>query len=253
MSNSPKNFQQEQEFALSTPGGVIPCLLIRSARRRTIEIAVSASSHARVTAPRGVPIDQITHFIQGKADWILQKLRERRSCETRLSRRRYEPGHRFLFLGKDYPLEIAAQEIRDGIHFDGRRWAVCVPQDADGEQASRIKKVLCQWYRQQAKELLGTRTFHYARRMGVEPRRITVKTQKRLWGSCNHRGQSINLNWALVMAPLEVIDYVVVHELCHLEVPNHSKRFWHAVAKILPDYRVRQHWLKAHAVEMALP
>lgn len=89
--------------------------------------------------------------------------------------------------------------------------------------------------------------------MGLAPQRITVKTQKRLWGSCNHHGRSINLNWMLVMTPLMVIDYVVVHELCHLLVPNHSRRFWKHVAQYFPDYQASEKWLKTHAPEMQLP
>jgi predicted metal-dependent hydrolase len=89
--------------------------------------------------------------------------------------------------------------------------------------------------------------------MGTEPLKIAVKTQKRIWGSCHPRTKTINLNWMLVLAPLEVIDYVVVHELSHLDVPNHSRRFWKRVSGVMPDYRRQVQWLKEHAAEMVMP
>ena len=111
---------------------------------------------------------------------------------------------------------------------------------------------MIQWYRRQAEEILGSRLFHYARLIGVEPKKIAVRTQKRLWGNCDYRTRTIHLNWQIVLAPLEVMDYVVVHELCHLIVPNHSKRFWQRVEKTMPDFKKHKQWLKDHAVDMVV-
>ena len=105
----------------------------------------------------------------------------------------------------------------------------------------------------QAKEILGSRIFHYARKMQVEPKSISIKDQKRIWGSCQYRKQSINLNWRIVMSPLDVLDYVIVHELSHLVVPDHSKRFWRKVEDILPNYKQSRQWLKQNQRSMLLP
>ena len=97
--------------------------------------------------------------------------------------------------------------------------------------------------RQKAGILLGERTALYAERMQVSYKRITIRDQKTRWGSCSTAG-NLNFNWRLVLAPREVLDYVVVHELCHRREMNHSQAFWKEVEKILPDYRERQKWLK---------
>ena len=96
--------------------------------------------------------------------------------------------------------------------------------------------------RERAKSVLAQRTAYFARQIGVTYGRITVRDQKTRWGSCNQTG-NLNFNFRLILAPLEVLDYVVVHELCHRRQMNHSTQFWQEVAQVLPDYRKRKAWL----------
>ncbi len=247
---------EETSLNLKTSAGPIPYALRRSGRRRTIELSVPSSTAVRVIAPRFVPLETIERFIHSRSDWIIKRIQEKRSEEERVGHKKYETGHDFLFLGQAYPLIVEKKNyLMTKVSFSGDRWEVRA-NDATTEKMIKNKLVL--WYRKQAGEVLAGRVFHYSRVMGLEPsekapQKITVKTQKRLWGSCNHHGKSINLNWTLIMAPLSVIDYVVVHELCHLEVPNHSQRFWRKVAKFMPDYKKSEEWLKHNAALMRLP
>lgn len=235
---------------LDTPSGAIDYILIRS-RRRTIEVSIASPTHARVRAPNLASVANIEQFLHSRSSWILKHLLAKRRAHERLSQRQYETGHEFLFLGQKYPLILERAEVRSiRLSFGERGWLFSVPLETT---QSEIKKRLITWYREQAGEIFGSRVFHHSRLLGLAPQKITVKTQKRLWGSCNHRGKTINLNWLLIMAPLSVIDYVVVHELCHLEVPNHSQRFWRKVARAMPDYKIQERWLKTHAEEMQLP
>ena len=138
--------------------------------------------------------------------------------------------------------------------FDGSQWLIRLPEVESGEpHRTHIRPKMIQWYQQQAKEIIGGRVWHYARIMNVQPQTIAIRNQRRIWGSCDYRKKSIRLNWQIVMTPLSVIDYVVVHELCHLAVPNHSPRFWRKVAQVIPDYLHRQKWLKDNAWELILP
>ena len=107
-------------------------------------------------------------------------------------------------------------------------------------QFSEAKKNL---YRRKAEEILRKRTLYFAKMMGVQFNRITIKEQKTRWGSCSN-SHNLNFNWKLVLAPPEVLDYVVVHELCHIKEMNHSNAFWSEVEKVLPDYKTRRTWLK---------
>jgi predicted metal-dependent hydrolase len=240
---------------LKTKAGVLRYSLHRTDRRRTIEISINEALDVRVVAPHYASLREIQAFIEQKADWIKERLHECQHRKERIQSRQYDHGHRFLFLGNAYALDIREEDFQQvKVHFDGQKWLVRVPIAVTGEERQMmIKEKLVKWYRTQAKEIFGGRVFHYSRVMGLEPRKIAVKTQKRIWGSCHHQAKTINLNWMLVLSPLEVIDYVVVHELCHLIVADHSSRFWEKVAAIMPDYKPRQRWLKQHAVDMVLP
>lgn len=103
----------------------------------------------------------------------------------------------------------------------------------------------------QAKTEIPKRAAFYASQIGVTYGRITIRNQKTRWGSCSSKG-NLNFNCLLMLAPPEVLDYVVVHELCHLKEMNHSTRFWKEVEKILPDYKVQKKWLKEHGGELII-
>jgi len=103
--------------------------------------------------------------------------------------------------------------------------------------------------RQAVRELVAMLVDEEAPTLGVEPQRIQIRDQRSRWGSCSTRG-TLSFNWRLVLAPFEVLDYVVVHELCHLREPNHSRRFWKLVEQRRPDWRAQRDWLHEHGPEL---
>ena len=103
----------------------------------------------------------------------------------------------------------------------------------------------------QAKKIFPERTAYFAERMGVTYNRITIREQKTRWGSCSSAG-NLNFNWKLILAPPQALDYVVVHELCHLHEFNHSPRFWRLVESQMPDYEAWKKWLKIHGSELGI-
>ena len=241
---------------ITTAQGAIPFVLTRSSGRRTLTISVDEKAEARVAAPFHMADRDVYAFLHEKAEWLCDKINAARDYRDRLRQKAFDHGQRFLFLGKKHDVNVVAQKIqRCRISFDtAQGWLVAVPGNLSGPQRRlQVRAKMIQWYRSQAKEILGGRVFHYARLMGIGPKRIAIRTQKRLWGCCDYRAQSINLNWQIILAPLEVIDYIVIHELCHLTVPSHSHRFWKKVEKIMPDYRKRRQWLKVNHIDMMLP
>ncbi|WP_081457835.1 YgjP-like metallopeptidase domain-containing protein [Clostridium carboxidivorans] len=116
-----------------------------------------------------------------------------------------------------------------------------------GEDA--IKNHIIDIYKNQAKKVLIERTKIYSKLIGVNPLKVTIKSQKTLWGSCSSK-RNINYNYKIIMAPMEVVDYIVVHELCHLIHMNHSKQYWNTVQSILPDYKIRRRWLKDNGFKL---
>ena len=239
---------------LDTKAGVIEYTLSRSSRRRTIGITVSERLQVRVAAPRHVLLNDIHNFILEKADWIINSLNDLRRQQAALPQRPFRDGSLFSFLGTEYPLGVqTADRKRPGIHFDGQQWQVILPAGTpDPSKAEVVKQQLIKWYRREAEEILGSRLFHFSRITGLTPKKIVVRTHRRIWGNCHHRTQTIHLNWQLVFFPPAVINYVIVHELCHLEIPNHSRKFWERVERILPDYRATRQWLKSNAARLVV-
>jgi hypothetical protein len=245
----------ENFSSVETSQGNISFLLKRSSARRTLAITINEKAQVRVAVPYFSSVREIEVFIEEKAGWILRGILEQRRNRAVLDQKKFEDGQEFLFLGRKFPLSLQFQDAkRSRITFNGVKWEVVLSRDLDQKQQAReMKRKLIQWYREQAQEIIGGRIFHYSRIMQVEPQKIAVRTQKRLWGCCDYRTQTIHINWQVILSPMSVVDYVVVHELCHLKVPNHSKRFWHMVSKFFPDYACQVKWLKENSLDMVLP
>lgn len=254
-TNHRLDYSQTQIGSVATKSGNIVYHFLKSFRRKTIEIRVNEQQQVRVVAPNYVSQKIVERFIYERAEWIQKRLREVARENEFMNNRDYDTGHEFLFLGKIYPLYVEpAERKRTSIVFDEHGWIVKVFQDWDSSvKRQKVKDALIKWYRQEAMEVMGARVFHFVRIMGLEPMTLMVKTQKRIWGCCSYHDKRIFLNWLLVLSPVHVIDYVIVHELAHLTHPDHSRRFWNKVEKYLPDYQERQDWLKNHALEMKLP
>ncbi|MCD4780568.1 MAG: M48 family metallopeptidase [Candidatus Omnitrophica bacterium] len=246
---------KESQHTIAIPNGRIDFTLKKSSRRRTISISVDKKARIAVAAPSYSADKEIFQFINEKAKWISDKVIEAQKYQDDVNQKKFEHGYYFLFMGKEYPIKIEQRDRkRTLITFNGSCWQVLLADHIGPQQRQKhIKEKMLKWYREQAKEVLGGRIFHFARIIGLGPQRIAIRSQKRVWGNCDTRTQTINLNWQIILTPLSVIDYIIVHELCHLKVPNHSQRFWLEVKKILPQYKESVKWLKIHAIDLAIP
>lgn len=154
---------------------------------------------------------------------------------------RYEDGARFPYLGEEYALRIRQYPSyrKPGIMLSQGELLVLCAEPDEGKVAAALRE----WYVCQAKQVIPERVAHYAQRMGETYGNVRIKDLKSRWGSCSSK-RNLNFNWRLVLAPLSVLDYVVVHELCHLKEMNHSRAFWDLVAAEMPDYKKMQLWLR---------
>jgi len=250
-----KKRKSQESISILTKEGLISLLLIRSSKRRTLVISIDQEALVKVYVPFYVKSAETEKFVKEKAKWIITKVNEANINIRILQKKKYDHESQFLFLGKKYKLEVDERKTASRLlSFDGFGWKITIPENLSNQQRQKhIKEKFVRWYKSQAEEILGGRVFHFSRVMGVEPQKIAIRTQKNLWGSCDHHARSINLNWQLVLSPLMVIDYVIVHELCHLMVPNHSKRFWKKVEEVMPDFSTQKRWLKTHSLDMVLP
>lgn len=223
---------------------LIPCKVILR-KRKSITIKVDASGQVTVLAPVGTSKKVILEQVQGKAQWIVKQLDYFNNLRLQTQALTEKKG--ILYLGREYPLQL---EIDPGrTNFEVKLEVDKIIVRTPVSDRSIIKEVLEAWYRKQAREQITERIACYEDRIARVPGRVCIKTQKCRWGSCSTLG-NLNFNWRLVMAPARVIDYVVVHELCHLLELNHSRKFWDLVAQFIPEYKESKEWLKKNAVRM---
>jgi predicted metal-dependent hydrolase len=217
-------------------------ILTRS-NRKTIGIIIDKNGLVKVSSPLRVSQDYINQLLQEKSSWIQKKLNELeiRSTNTNCPKI-YENGEKFLYFGKLFELKIHTSSInkKTNVRIENKYIVIDVPFNFNSE---KIKDNLKKWYIKQFKQIIAERINHYSHMIGVFPNNVTIREQKTRWGSCSNKG-NINLNWKLIMASLEILDYVVVHELCHMKVMNHSKEFWKVVEVYSPHYKSYREWLK---------
>lgn len=209
--------------------------LIRS-QRRSLSLEVYPGGRVVVRAPLRLADHHIRAFVQNKWPWVEKKLQQQQQLAQ--PKPRFAPSEHFAYLGHFYALVLCEPHQPSYLNKDILFLAV------RSQQASDIRQALLAWYKQQAQLVLPQRVAMYAQAVGRQPRRLNFRYNQRRWGSCNAQIASLNFNILLMMVPLVLIDYVVVHELCHLLEPNHSNRFWRKVAAIMPDYKTRQQALR---------
>ena len=211
--------------------------LVRS-RRKTVAIIVEHSGDLVVRAPLRTSKAQIEEIVARKAKWIARKQAQARQQKVQLPCHRYEDGEEFYYLGKKYRLTLVDRQRLPLVLDPAGQFTMNRSRQVEGEQ------IFTTWYRNQARIILEVRAALYAGVGGLgTPKGLRISGAHTRWGSCGSKG-SINFTWRLVMAPLPMIDYVVVHELAHLKELNHSKAFWALVKGVLPDYKRRDRWLK---------
>ena len=216
--------------------------IIRS-KRRTTALIVNQDGTLIVRAPLRATQKQIEDLVEQKADWIKSKQKLVKATYARFMPKEYINGEEFLYLGTPYRLSIVDDPIHPLRLIDRFYLSHSV--------LDRAEKIFKVWYHTQAKKVIAGRVKAYADLYGFEYRKVNITNAQTRWGSCSPRG-SLNFSWRLVMAPVPVIDYVVVHELVHLHEKNHSRRFWDKVQNILPGYSQQVQWLKSNGHSLRL-
>ncbi len=209
--------------------------IIRS-KRKTLAIIVKPDGSLVVRAPLRASEESIREFVHRSRPWIEKKQRELRTIVP-VAPREYLPGESFMYLGHTYPLEIVREQVQSLILEENFKLAEIAQGNA--------QLVFDGWYRLQAREIINERVILYANQYAFEYKKVGITSARKRWGSCSANG-SLNFSSRLIMAPLEAVDYVVVHELVHTLFHNHSKRFWDRVERILPDYQERRKWLRTN-------
>ena len=214
----------------------------RTNRRKTATVKIEQGV-VQVVVPKTLSQQEIDDLIANKSNWIRQKLILQQSVPVSTPKQ-FVSGESFTYLGRNYRLKVLTGDLQP-VKLKQGYLQVTVPVEQKSDQAL-IRKLLQDWYLDRASEKLEQKTVKYAQQIGVQPSKIRVREYKSRWGSCSVRGE-VSYNWRIIISPNPVVDYVVVHELCHLIHHNHSKQYWNQVRSIVPDYQSKRDWLKTNA------
>ena len=221
--------------------------IVRAERKKTATIEILPGEVVRVVTPEAFTKDQVSALLKSRSSWITEKLRLVRDIPVP-RKREFVNGESFPLLGKDYRLKVLEDRVGDVFLENGRIHVPIPKSSAAYPREVFLRQRLVEWYNEQAKIKIKERVRVFAEKLVVEPASISIKEYKARWGSCTPEGDLI-FNWRLVMAPVSVLDYVVVHELCHLDMANHGKEFWKLVASVKPDYENARKWLRFAGLE----
>lgn len=216
-------------------------------KRKTAEIRVIPPNNVRLIVPiktKGIIIKEI---LLKRGDWILNKLNDLKDKEYEVTEKKFFQGEKFLLKGKEYSLSIKVCD-----EYKKCKVYVCDNQlivNTKKYDKELIKKSIIKWYKAQGLDYINERINYYSDICGKVPNEVKVKEQKRRWGSCSSKGK-LMFNWRIIMAPVDVIDYIVVHEMCHLIHLNHSKEYWNLVSSIMYNYKEKKLWLKNNGIKL---
>ena len=224
--------------------------LIRSSRRKKTSEIIFKEGKVIVRSPIGKPISEIESFIQKNAKWVLKKQLEYRKISTpQIMKATFEEGSTLPYLGRNYPLRIMRhqQKKENKIQLVNEEFLVSV--DNSKPSGRRIKALYEGWLMQKAHTIFDEKVKQNSIQLGVQPRQILIKYLKSRWGSAT-KDRVINLNVNLLKASEDVIDYVILHELCHLKIKEHSHHFWDLLHRFMPNYHDKINWLKVNGTSL---
>lgn len=241
-----------KEYTLKIGDSLIPYKIKDSNKAKNIRLVID-NNGLYIVKPIKVKISDVERVLKEKSSWIFRHYSELTQKRQNVTERKWETGETLMYLGNNYKINIVGHKKSiASVSFDGDAFCVLMDDKVSGEERKIIVEgVFKKWYRQSAAVVLNERIEHFCSITGLKFKAIRLKEQKTRWGSCSREG-NLNFNWKLVMAPLWVVDYVVLHEVCHLRHLDHSNDFWNLVAFYMPEYKKAQQWLKIHGATLCL-
>ncbi|GAH45651.1 unnamed protein product [marine sediment metagenome] len=216
----------------------------RGNRKKTLAINVTLASKVIVLAPNNFSREKIKTIVKKKALWILEKQEHFKRLTMLFPEKEFVSGEQILLLGRKYRLKIKEENDSSIPKLSGRRLFIYVHSNLVPEDRKEIiKDTLIKWYFIKSTKIIKQRITRYSKLLNLFPKKVIIKDQKKRWASCSSDG-ILRFNWRIAIAPISIVDYVVVHELCHLKIKNHSSDFWKLLSIAMPDYQNRRNWLK---------
>lgn len=236
------------EAEITLGGQSVPYIIRRSFKAKNVRFLVREEHGLEVVVPEGYPLRNIEELLTQKQKWILEKLGEIEENAIKRQAAQDDTLSNIRYLGKAYPVVVildSASPIR--VEFSEEKALLTLPQNRE----ELLRQVIDAWYRWAAKSLFTERASFWAEKMHVAYQNIFIRNQKTRWGSCSVK-KNLSFNMRIIMAPLEVVDYIIIHELAHLKEMNHSKKFWQVVEEFCPNYKNHMAWLKKNGPGLIL-
>ncbi len=221
--------------------------LLPGTERKTTDIVIERNGVVVVRPPADYSPEQVDAVVESKRMWIYRSLAEWKDLNACSVVREWVNGETFLYLGRAYRLSLVTNQ---SCHLKLKEGRFCLDRvliDTGGSEAA--KQAFESYYSDKGLQRIKQRVDYFAPKVGVQPASVKVREMGYRWGSCS-KSDALAFHWKCMMAPPKVIDYIVVHELCHMHHRNHSDAFWNEVDKVMPDYRERKEWLRKHGASL---
>lgn len=219
---------------------IIQYSIVKSKRRKTSQITVDRNN-VIVRTPSTKSLSEIRNIVKSKSQWIFKKQLEFETQKSVISKIQYISGSKLPFLGKNYFLSITTNQEKNSIKFNYDKFKITLIQKKSSIKL--IKKMYENWLKKKAERLFQKKIVKYSNQLNVYPQKIVIKNLKNRWGSFTEK-KVINLNQNLMKVPSNVIDYIIIHELCHMKIKGHNHYFWDYVKKYMPNFKEKIKWLE---------
>jgi len=213
-------------------------------KRKTISLQITDDATLIVRAPFDVSEQTIKSVVNKHMNWIEKKKKNILVRDPKFVKKEFVNGEGFMYLGRYYKLNIVNKQ-KTPLVFNNNHFSLL------RDYLPVARELFINWYKERAYEKISERVEWYARKRGFIYNKINITNANQRWGSCSSK-RNLNFSWRLIMAPLPVIDYVIVHELVHLEERNHTKSFWNKVKILIPDYEKYRDWLNKNGYLLRL-
>ena len=217
--------------------------VIRSPRKKSMHIVIERDGTVSVQVPENIGDDRILSILKSKEYEIHKKLLYWKELNKEHIERQFVSGQSFMYLGKNYNLQIVSGQKQNLIFKEGKFLL--------NDKTASPRDAFVNFYKKQAGIKIAERLKIYENSVSKNPGKVEIRSLPTRWASCTPTG-NIYFNWKCVMAPIAILDYLIIHELVHLEHPNHSRAFWDKVSTISPNYQQHETWLKRNGVRMTI-
>ena len=217
----------------------------RTDRRKSASISLQGDI-VKVSVPKSLSDNRVRELINKRTAWIKTKLNEE-SLKPPYKPKEYVSGETFPYLGRNYRLKVTRGDASTIKMVGG--YLLATVNHSEKNKHYTVRHLLETWYHRQAARRLKEKTERLSKVIGVSPKSVSIKNYKSRWGSCSSNGD-LTYNWRIILAPHRIVDYVVVHELCHLLEHNHSPKYWKHVEHYVPNWREHRDWLRKHTTEL---